>query len=232
MSTTEALQRVLDAGSALSNCAFNLAQRGGEALSERDTASLDASRKTWDTARAALAATSAPAEPHADLTIDGYKGEKQLRWYVAELHRVRFVNHWLADAYCNALFAEYEAQQRGAGKDEEDARINANNKIAGLANASKKRSDERWKVTGQEETSATLAAIATSAPSEPAEPVTLGPNAEALIKSVIPKPTEGQRLAQAAAMGRIRDIPLAGVAKPEAPAVRIFDRQGEAAWAP
>jgi len=62
---TEAMQRLTDAGAALSNCAYNLAQHVGRALTTRDTAALDELRRAWDTALAALAATSAPADPNA-----------------------------------------------------------------------------------------------------------------------------------------------------------------------
>lgn len=126
----------------------------------------------------ATAQPEAPAEP-SELVIDGYRGEKSIRWYVAELHKVRFVNHWLADAYCNALQEVYERDLRGAGKDEQEARRLAGNKIADLANSSKECSEKRFKESGDDDRIAALKAPATASankindlasamPSEPA----------------------------------------------------------------
>jgi hypothetical protein len=43
--------RLKSAGDALSNCAFNLAQKAGEVLTQREADTLDRCRKEWDAAR-------------------------------------------------------------------------------------------------------------------------------------------------------------------------------------
>jgi hypothetical protein len=53
--------RLLQAGAALANCAFNLAQRGPGEFTARDIKALDQCRRAWDAARAAT--PSAEAQP-------------------------------------------------------------------------------------------------------------------------------------------------------------------------
>lgn len=56
-------QRLINAGAALANCAFNLAQRNPGEFTARDIVALDQARKDWDAARREPDATPAPGAP-------------------------------------------------------------------------------------------------------------------------------------------------------------------------
>ncbi len=84
-----------------------------------------------------------------NFSIDGYKGAENIRWYINELHRIRFMNHWLADCYCNKLREFYIAQFKSGGKSDRDAEMLAGNAIADLAAPTKKLLESYWR-PGQE----------------------------------------------------------------------------------
>jgi hypothetical protein len=94
----------------------------------------------------ALDALSAPAQPASGEAVefDGYKGERQVRWYINELNRVRIINQWLADVYCNELRKFYKAKHAAHVKDERDIELRASNDLADLWRSRKDLVENYW----------------------------------------------------------------------------------------
>jgi hypothetical protein len=97
-----------------------------------------------DKALAALAALEQAMREPVAIEFDGYEGIENVRWYINELHRVRYINQWLADVYCNKLREFYTAENSAHNKDQRGAEVQANNAIADLANAIKKHVASYW----------------------------------------------------------------------------------------
>lgn len=79
-----------------------------------------------------------------DIKFDGYQGRHEVRWYINELHRVRIINQWLADVYCNKLREFYTAEYRQNSRDEEQAKIFADNALSDIARQVKELAQSYW----------------------------------------------------------------------------------------
>lgn len=97
-----------------------------------------------DTPATAQAAPAAGAVAGPEIEFDGYKGRHNVRWYINELNRVRIVNQWLADVYCNKLRDFFTAEYRQHSRNERDAEWMAGNAIADLARGVTKSLDSYW----------------------------------------------------------------------------------------
>lgn len=92
----------------------------------------------------AQAAPAAGAVAGPEIEFDGYKGHHNVRWYINELNRVRIVNQWLADVYCNKLRDFFTAEYRQHSRNERNAEWMAGNAIADLARGVTKSLDSYW----------------------------------------------------------------------------------------
>lgn len=127
-----------------------------------------------------LRATSQPVGV-PEVEFDGYKGLNNVRWYINELHRVRIINQWLADAYCNKLREFVKTKHRGNQLDQRDVELRTNNEIADLWRGCKSQVENYWAV-GQDkpdmqqferihdDVTKRLLSVLTASPTPPAAP--------------------------------------------------------------
>ena len=81
---------------------------------------------------------------HQEIEFDGYKGEHNIRWYINDLQRVRFINQWIADIYSNKLREFYQQEFRRNGKQGREVEILAQRELAGLASLAKQHASTYW----------------------------------------------------------------------------------------